>query len=306
MILAQVGYDAPTLEWLVGRSDVIVRASVAEVSKHPLPDNRAWNTVTLKLHETLKGKPPETIQFADHSLASDRRYEGWKDAGREFLVFLLQNPQYQPGKKELEARFPLTPWGEGWTMFRLGPPVGEEKSWTPLPAALFRSNLDVLEIPAEILEATRRAVTVGGSGAPRMHKLSLPRSVMQWSGRSGDVNDLTVPVDSHLETLAKELIHSPDDVLSKRGKSTARKEDEIWRDGYWFGRLTGAKDDDERRQIRADRDKRDHLDRDELRVAGVHALAYFKSKENVALLKSLLNDEVVAVRVAAANAIGKE
>lgn len=281
MVLAQVGHQEPSLEWLVARSAVVIRASVADVSKELLPDDRAWIIVTVKVLETLKGRPPETVRFAEHSLSSDRRYEGWKDAGRELLVFLLKNPKHKPDEKEVEARFPLAPYGFGWTVVRLGPAVPQEQGWSAVPSALFRNNLDVLEEPEKILEAARRAAVAGRGavGEPREHELSLPRSVMEWSGRSGDSNHLSVPVDSQLEALARELIQSPAEVISKRGNSTPKRERMIYMDGYWAGRMAAAKSDDERRQVQAERDSRNQRDRDELRVAGSQALELFKSNE---------------------------
>jgi hypothetical protein len=281
VVLAQQGHQEPSLEWLVARSAVVIRASVADVSKELLPNDRAWIIVTLKVHETLKGLPPETPTFAEDSSSSDRRYEGWRDAGRELLVFLLKNPKYKPDEREVETRFPLIPYGLGWTVIRLGPAVPQEKGWTEVPSALFRNNLEVLEDPAKILEAANRAVAAGRGavGEPRKHELSLPRSVMEWSGRCGDSNHLIVPVDSQLETLARELIQSPTEVLSKRGNSTAKRDKALYMDGYWDGRKAAAKSDDDRRQVQAERDSRNQRDLDELRDAGRKALDLFKSNE---------------------------
>ena len=282
MVLAQVGHQEPSLEWLVARSDLVIRASVADVSKKPLPEDRAWIIVTLKVHETLKGRPSETLAFAEHGISSDRRYEGWKDAGRELLIFLLKNPKYKPDEKEVEARFPWIPYGLGWTVVRLGPTVPQEEGWSAVPSALFRNTLDVLEDPAKLLEAARRAVAAGRGavGEPREHELSLPRSVMEWSGHSsGDWNHLTVPVDAQLEPLARELVQSPAEVLLKRGNSTAKRERALYMDGYWAGKMAAAKDDDGRHQVQAERDSGNQRDRDELRAAGMQALSLFKSNE---------------------------
>ncbi len=310
MLLAQPqAYHAPTVEWLVARSDLVMRASVAEVSKEPLPPFRAWIIVTLKVHESLKGTPPETLQFAEDSDAGDKRYDGWKDSGREFLVFLSRNPRYRAGEKEIEARFPFTRYdGSGWTLFRLGPAVPQEERWYPPPSGLFSSTLDVLETPVEILEAARRAVAARrrAVGEVRMHELSLPQRVMEWSGDRADWNFLQVPVDSQLEILARAMIQSPSEVLSKRGNSAGKRKGEAWWDGFWTGRMSAAKNDDERGQVKAGRDRQYQNEIDELRASGVEALGHFKSKENVALLKSLLNDDLVPVRMAAAKAVGKE
>lgn len=281
MVLAQVGHQEPSLEWLVARSAVVVRASVGDVSVELHPDDRAWLIVTLKVHEKLKGRPPETLRFAESTLSSDKRYEGWKGAGRELLVFLLNNARYKPEEKDVQARFPFIPYGLGWTVVRLGPPVPQEEGWELVPSVLFRNNLDILEEPGKILDAARRAAAAGrvAVGEPREHKLSLPRSVMEWSGRSGDFNHLLVPVDSQLETLAKELIQSPAEVLSQRGNSTGKREKSIYLNGFWDGRMSAAKNDDERREVKAERELSNQRDRDELRAAGMQALDLFKNEK---------------------------
>src|ERR1039458_8698291 len=88
--LAQMGYEACSLEWLVARADVVARASVASVTRSTLDGDPGWVTVTLKVQETLKGAPAESRAFNEHSLLFEPVYGAWKDAQREQLWFLVR------------------------------------------------------------------------------------------------------------------------------------------------------------------------------------------------------------------------
>ena len=68
---AQMGYTQASIEWLVADSDVVVRASVVDVSPGR-PDREreelVWRTITVDVHETLKGSPRKRLDFAFLSL----------------------------------------------------------------------------------------------------------------------------------------------------------------------------------------------------------------------------------------------
>ena len=118
---AQMGYTAASIEWLVANSDVVVRASVDRIKTTPVVQVKdgvyrnpeVWKTVTLKVHETLKGDPTESLTFVERTLAADGIYEGWRDAGREQLWLLV--------RQEEDGRARLRPYGGGWSVIRLGP-----------------------------------------------------------------------------------------------------------------------------------------------------------------------------------------
>ncbi len=120
------------------------------------------------------------------------------------------SPEGGEEPKEIAARSRLTPYGGGWSVIRLGPPVPEEKPFTQMPPPIFTMGLDVLRDPDLILLAAR-ASALEGVGAKRVegHSIELPRGVMQCSGKSGDANSLGVPVDRRLEKLARRLIERP-------------------------------------------------------------------------------------------------
>ena len=270
---AQMGYQACSLEWLVADSDVVVRASVSKVERVPIPNPEPkmyrepedWRTVTLTVHETLKGDRAESLAFTESALGSDRIYEGWKDAGREQLWFLVRDKERgegdDAGADRAAARSRLKPHGGGWSVIRLGPPVPEERGFVSMPPPIFTMDLNVREKPKDILEAARGAVAEGGKrGQVQGHGIDLPRGVMQRSGRSGDANSLCVPIDRRLEGLARRLIGSSGDFLPEAERTYA----------------------------------------DQLRLEGVRALRHFSSEKNVALLKTLLEDPAWSIHVSPA------
>lgn len=264
---AQMGYQACSLEWLVADSDVVVRASVAGVERAPVVHEddgvfrnpEVWKTVTLRVRETLKGEPAGSLTFVERTFAFDQIVEGWKDAGREQLWFLVRDREREGDGDEVAARSRLRPHGGGWSVIRLGPPVPEERGFRALPPPIFTMDLNVLEEPKEILEAARSAVAHAGQrGRTRGHEITLPRAIMQRSGTSGDANSLTVPTDPRLEALAQRLIESPGDFLSKAERPFYR---------------------------------------DSLRLEGAKALRHFPNEENIPLLKSLLHDPAFSIHV---------
>ncbi len=215
---AQMGYNAASLEWLVTDSDVVVRGVITNVSREPAQEQRVWVTLTLKMHEILKGQPPESLTFAVNTVVGDERYEQWRDARQEQLWFLVRNEQYDNTHENKQggtsARYPLRSYGGGWDLIRLGPSVPDEQDFAPVPPPIFTMPLSVLKEPQEILQAARAAVAEGSKSQPvSSYSIQLPRSIMQRSGRSGDVNMLTVPIDHRVEILARRLIKSPEAFL---------------------------------------------------------------------------------------------
>jgi hypothetical protein len=258
---AQMGYQADSLEWLIVDSDVVVRASVVKVERESIPNPEPklyrepedWFIVTLKVHETLKGEPVGSLTFTERTVAYFRVYEGWRDAEREQLWFLVRKKEGQDAESEkIAARSRLGLYGGGWSVVRLGPPVPEERRFQAMPPPIFSMDLTVREKPDDILKAARVAAAEGGQrGRVQGHGIELPRGVMQRSGHSGDANSLSVPVDRRLERMARRLIESPGDFLP------------------------GA-------------DRGFHAD--QLRLEGIKALRHFSSEPNAALLKPLLKD----------------
>lgn len=226
---AQMGRTAYSLEWLVADSDVIVRASVAEVERVPIPNPepkipqnpRVEKRVTLTVDETLVGEHTHFLVFTDQTLAYDHILEGWKDAGTELLWFLKRVEERGADPDEESPR--LKPYGGGWSVIRLGPSVPEERGFSSVPPPIFTMNLSVLEESADIMDAARAiAKDAAEHGHTESYNLTLPHSVMRRSGKSGDINLLRLPVDHRLERLASRLIESPEDFLAEDELVNAR------------------------------------------------------------------------------------
>jgi hypothetical protein len=266
---AQMGYTAASLEWLVANSDVVVRASVDRIKPTPVVQVKegvyrnpeVWKTVTLKVHETLKGDPTESLTFVERTLAADGIYEGWRDAGREQLWLLVRQEKDGDDAEAPRVSASLRPYGGGWSVIRLGPPVSEERGFSSLPPPIFTLDLKVLKEPKDILKAARAAVAETGKRERiHSHAVDLPRGIMQATGRSGDVNRLIVLIDHRLEAVARHWIESPEEIPLRLGV------------------------------IKPEDHKTIKLYSDLLRAEGVRALRHFKSNKNVATLKGLLDD----------------
>jgi hypothetical protein len=268
---AQMGHSATSIEGLVAESVVVVRAQVTDVVRDPAKGIGWWEGVTLKVTETLKGPHEASLTFAhDYSFESNI-FGAWKDAGREHLYLFVPNAGYwkHAAPNDLAARYPLTLL----RVIRLGPVVPAEKNYGPpgqgpwhLP--LFTHDLKVIGEPEALLKAARAAVLEGrGRGKAEMHRLDVPHVVMYKTGEVGDANSLFLPVDQHLEELARRIIRSPGDYITPAD----------------FG---PAKDDASRKRSANEL----RFSRDLLRADAVKALRHFKSDENIALLKTLLND----------------
>ncbi len=257
---AQMGYTQASIEWLVADSDVVVRASVVDVSPER-PDREreelVWKTITVDVHETLKGSHVKLLDFAYLSHAQARMFEDLKHSRREFLCFLMRGDRHPDAMGEEEmARVHVLGWMN--SLVRLGPPIPEHR----LPPPLFTVDLRLLKEPAEVLRAARAAVAEEGKGRRATnHGVTLPRGIMQATGRSGDANLLVVPVDPRLEAAARRWIESPGAIPRRLG-------------------VVEAGDD---------RNLRHYAD--SLRLEGVRALRHFRSDENAAILKGMLGDD---------------
>lgn len=140
-------------------------------------------------------------------------------------------------------------------LVRLGPPLAGYRLYPPI----FTVDLRLLKEPEDVLKAARAAVAEEGKGGrPDRSSLNLPRDIMQTTGRSGDGNGLLVPVDHRLEKAARHWIASPEDVPMRLGVVKTKAEADRFHSGL-------------------------------LRLEGIRALRNFKSDENIAILKGLLN-----------------
>jgi hypothetical protein len=252
--------------------------------------------ITLKVQETLKGDPRDSARFAFNSYQGDLRYEAWRRAGTEMLLFLIRNPEHY-GESELETalitkRYRLAPrdFGRATYLLRLGQPVPEERTDIVPPSAIFNMKFDVLSDPKQIVDATRGSVLAERNQKPRPagHRIELPGDIMRWSGQSGDANVLEVPVDSRLEAMAREMIFSAEQIRSTRGEGPGKREQLKAVEEYYRKKLDAATSDDQRLRAQVERDTQWRGTSNSLRYSGIIALRHFKSDQNIAMLKPLL------------------
>jgi hypothetical protein len=268
---AQIGYQAASLEWLVADSDVVVRATVVDVSREPA-NGLDRVRVTVDVHETVKGRPTKRLKFDAYAAPEVKTFEELKETGQESLLFLVRAERH-PFKAEVrgdgvDVATELEPhevseWQWDQSIVRLGPPAAKQRLTLPI----FTVDLRLLTIPDEVLQAARAAVVEGGKAERvRFHEVHLFYDVMRVTGKSGDANILYVPIDGRLEAAARAWIKSPGDILRRLGIARPEGINHRWS-------LT-----------------------DPLRSEGVRALRHFKSDENIVILKGLLDDDAFSHR----------
>jgi hypothetical protein len=262
---AQIGYQAASLEWLVADSDVVVRATVVDVSREPA-NGLDRVTVAVDVSESLKGRPAKRLKFVVYAAPAVKTFEELKETGRDSVLFLVRAARH-PFKAEVRGDgdiaatelepHEVSPWQWAQSIVRLGPPAAKQRLTLPI----FTVDLRLLTKPEEVLQAARAAVVEGGKvERVRSHEVHLFYDVMRVTGQSGDANILYVPIDGRLEAAARAWIKSPGDILRRLGIARPEGVNHRWA-------LT-----------------------DPLRSEGVRALRHFKSDENIVILKGLLDD----------------
>lgn len=277
--IGQIGLSFNSLDWLAADADVIVRGVVVDLTHAPDTNALSVSMVTLDVGETLKGERVKRLKFAIDVVNHGNLLERWKKNDDELLCFLKRKqPQsvhrdVRGGAQQRDAAFnrydvDLYAIGWGWGVMAFGARTPEDHQPAP---PIFGIDLRLLETRDEILKATREAVAKGGNGKPiRPHRVYLPGSIAQRTGRRGDANILVVPIDERLESLAMHLIRSPAQFLPDGDTSHH----------------------DALRQKGGANEATKYL----LRQEGVKALKYFKSDGNIAVLKSLLADSSSGIR----------
>ena len=222
-LYAQKGYSPSSVEWLTASSDVVALASVADVAykdRTPGPgETRSewqWVTVTLKVRTTLKGKAPETLVFVVERQRGDNTFSRWKESGQSVVWFL---EEIGDKKEELPPDFPAVP--EGQPRLRKSPrgeiELGSPKTGKRVPQPVFSMDFRVLDEEDKIVEAVKAEVARREKGPARVIWIPMPRDVAERSGRSGDANQLGVPVNSRLEELGRGWVGSKEDWLRRAG-----------------------------------------------------------------------------------------
>ncbi len=197
-----------SIEWLTASSDVVVRASVADLAyKDRAPQagemqaQWQWVTVTLKVRETLKGKAPEKIVYVIEQPRGADTLPKWKKSGQSVLWFLEDRGDK---KEELPRDFPDQPRGKLRPSHHVE--LGTPKTGKRVPHPVFSMDFRVLDEEDKILEAIKTDVSLRDPSKKRASRaicISISGEVAARSGRAGDTNELCVPVNGRLQQLAR-------------------------------------------------------------------------------------------------------
>lgn len=289
---AQMGYTQPCLELLIAESDLIVRGRVVAVDRRPGDERKihSWETVTVEVHETLKGPASDRVAFGCSQHPSSEPFEGFRASGQEALFCLMRTRWDATSRRpnsEIEAERGQNPtawepvstdqFGFMESVIRLGPARSGDQARlvsgrTPPP--IFSLDLRLLREPNEILEATRALIAAEPrDGRPvRVHRVLSVDDFLRATGRAADANVWVVPLDPRLEAAARRWVVESEAIVRRL---------------------------DDARTILAGKPKRPPAEprrSAQLRRAGVLALAHFRSDENAAILRRLLDDPFVEPR----------
>jgi len=222
---AQIGYTASSIEWLTGSSDMVLRASVASLSFRAVPppsgEEPRWRqvTVTLRVHETLKGRRAGPVVLVLRRPAEETALVRWEQSRRPLLWFLTRSSgNDRAPAADAEATGSVwnlaAPLPGGLPALELGPRAGEVR----VPAPVFSMDLTLLDRAPELLAAVRADARRRRNRRPAEYRhVTLPRDVMQRMGRSGDANALVVPVDERLERLGLRWLGAEEDWVGEAG-----------------------------------------------------------------------------------------
>lgn len=238
------------------------------------PNGKVRYTVEVRVEEVLKGMPPQPAEFSEETAGFDERIEHWREERTSFLWFIggtqTVRSYTSQGRSESYTNMPVG----GWRHLRLGEAVPREE-WFGAQDPIFSMDFTCLTNADEILSRARQ-FSQEHSGplkthvfeAPPVKGCELPRYF--WMA-------LAVPILPSLETTARRFIRSPEDFLVETPE---------------WARTNAA--------MKADWLKSTFC------MQGIKALRYFKSAENIELIKPFLTDPMATdMEVASGERIGK-
>lgn len=274
-----------SLEWMSADSNVVVRATITQSTRRPAEADYVWETVTVKVLETLKGTHRPTLKVVVKSHVLDQAPAQWKQQQRELMLFLVDSKRLG-GKQPEYARHELA----------LRPHVYWKSSCVELnekaKSKLFTLDLSSPTDPQQVLRQTRAAVAAARQDKP------LPAHVVRWVGPPGSswhggYVDVTVPVDRRLQQQARRWVKAKRDNWKELGLSKQG----IKAPGH-YGRnskevllcVRPAVPDARRTVSPWLKAKAGAWHAQWLRYEGAKALGQFRSNANIAVLKGLLED----------------
>lgn len=210
-------YTVETVDWMAADSQVVVRAVIVQLDQEVDADKKKWNTVTLKVRETLKGqhRPIHTYVVPDWSHHEISR---WQKTEQELLIFLADTklPDKFPWTGQIRADHvdwnakakvhPLT-LRSGYGVIELKEPVSHGKNLGHREQVYTLGVPDAKE-PRKVLEAVREAIAVAAPVKElRAHHVEWP---LRFFTR-------VVPVNANLERHARRWILSDNTKLREQG-----------------------------------------------------------------------------------------
>ena len=193
---------APSAEWLMASSDIVVRGKITDVTIALSKNREAWDKVTVKVTETLRGEHQDTIDFVvqqpsgEFSTQHLRQFIG----GGDVLLFLVKGDAHKKTGPEQFADVVLTPHEETQPYdlsgkYPFAVPNLEFKAMSRPDDLLTLVQKIAKENPAT--EKTKRLTVHVPFETDAFRKL--------WGGSSVL---LTAPANPHLEGLAKAWLES--------------------------------------------------------------------------------------------------
>ncbi len=253
---SQSAYIHWSFEAMAVRARSIFQGVVIGVKTPPAPPNtNPQIEFTVHVGKVLKGVPGKTVTFTGNLYGRrEERYNLWKATKAKFLWFDLGLNDFAPDTTPHVQGLIAPQLFESWNEFRLSPPDRDEEKLKNyderLPTGILGMDIQAYKSPEEVLDRLKSFLSTH-PGNPPLVEFMIPNSIAQKINYDFGSNRLVIPAVSGLETILLELIRAPGSVLPV----VHTEWEEIW-----------------------------------IRAHCVRLLGYFKSKNNVMLLKSLLTD----------------
>lgn len=246
-----------SLETRIAQAPVVFRGTITNVLETVIPDHNQFSayagydySVSLRVDEVLKGSVPNASIVFAFKVQQWKELLKWGDEHASFLWFL------KDGTNSIGTDF--VSWENA---IYLGPtlPGREDDSGFNFFPAGYDMDMNLLTNSADTLSWAKQ-FSKRRSKVEKFHSFYLPQQ--STSDHYFFNSQVVVPVEPSLEKTAKHLIAAPEDFISSADIESSKRRNEPNPVPQW----------------RAD-----------LRADGVDALQYFKSAENIKLLKSLLD-----------------
>jgi len=194
------GCTHDSIEWLTVSSDVVVVASVTDLTYKDRPpevgEQRSqwqWVTVTLTVRTALKGARDVTklIVFTKELPRGAETLPKWKKSGQAVLWFLVEN-----GEKgeELPPDLPAQLRNKPLFHERKSIELGSPKTRNRVPTPALSMDLLVLDRTEKILAAVKAETARRNKGPLHAACIPISHELASRAGRAGDFNELRVPV----------------------------------------------------------------------------------------------------------------